>query len=366
MRKIRTFVAAVMAVCFTFIGAACGKDQTSPAAVPSQAEDVLTIGLSFDSYVIERWTRDRDVFCATANELGAEVNVQSANGEMDAQIEQIEYFIGIGVDAIVIVTIDADGLTDAIKAAKDAGIPVICYDRIVRNANADLYISFDNEAVGSYMAQAICEEIGEGGNIVEIMGPESDYNVAQVMEGFESICEEYDENILLSYNCDNWRAELAYDFVNDNIDIISEADAIMCGNDALAGETVHALAERGLAGKIKVVGQDAELEACQRIVEGTQLMTVYKPVEKLAKLAAEYAVKLAKGEDIGVSTLFNDGTYDICYVAIEPVAVDQDNLDEVIIDSGFHQREDVYMNVDDDKEVLEEVSESSDASTPTE
>lgn len=363
MRKLRNTVAAAMALVFAFIGAACGKDQTIPIAAPTQAEDVLTIGLSFDSYVIERWTRDRDVFCATANELGAEVNVQSANGEMDTQISQIEYFISIGVDAIVIVTIDADGLTDAIKGAKDAGIPVICYDRIVRNANADLYISFDNVAVGTNMAEAICEDIGEDANIVEIMGPESDYNVAQVMEGFETVCEEYGENILLTYNCDNWRAELAYEFVNDNIETISEADAIMCGNDALAGETVHALAEWGLAGKIKVVGQDAELEACQRIVEGTQLMTVYKPVEKLAKLAAEYSVKLAKGEDIGVDVLFNDGTYDIPYVAIEPVAVNQDNLDEVIIDSGFHMKEDVYMNIEKQEETEEETVE---ASVPTE
>ena len=363
MRYLRKVIAAVMAICLAVLGASCGSDQANPIVVASQkTDDVLTIGLSFDSYVIERWTRDRDVFCATANELGAEVNVQSANGEMDTQISQIQYFIDIGVDAIVIVTIDADGLTDAIKAAKDAGIPVVCYDRIVRNADADLYISFDNKAVGTYMAEAICGEIGDGGNVVEIMGPESDFNVVQVMQGFDSVCEDHDENILLTYNCDNWRAELAYDFVNDNIDVISEADIIMCGNDALAGETVHALAEYGLAGKIKVVGQDAELEACQRIVEGTQLMTVYKPVEKLAKLAAEYSVKLAKGEDIGVNSRFDDGTYEIPYVAIDPVAVNMDNLDEIIIDSGFHQKEDVYMNIykEDDE------TETSEASVPTE
>ena len=92
-------------------------------------------------------------------------------------------------------------------------------------------------------------------------------------------------------------------------------------------------------------------------------MTVYKPVEKLAKLAAEYAVKLAKGEDIGVDVLFNDGTYDIPYVAIEPVAVNKDNLDEVIIDSGFHMKEDVYMNIEKEEETEEETVE---ASVPTE
>ena len=348
MKISEKLLASTAAICFAFSCVSCGSDPISQNTFPSQAEASLTIGLSFDSYVIERWTRDRDIFCSTANDMGAEVNVQSANGEMETQISQIQYFIDLEVDAIVIVTIDADGLTDSIKAAKEAGIPVICYDRIVRNADADLYISFDNEAVGTYMAEAICDEIGDGGNIVEITGPESDYNVAQVMDGFESVCDEHDENILITYNCDSWRSELAYDFVNDNFDVVSDADIIMCGNDALAGEAVHALAERGLAGRIKVVGQDADLDACQRIVEGTQLMTVYKPVERLAKMAAEYAVKLAKGEELGVDTVFNDGTYDVPYVAIDSIAVDKDNIDEVIIESGFHQREDVYMNIDEE------------------
>ena len=348
MKISEKLLASTAAICFAFSCVSCGSDPISQNTFPSQAEASLTIGLSFDSYVIERWTRDRDIFCSTANDMGAEVNVQSANGEMETQISQIQYFIDLEVDAIVIVTIDADGLTDSIKAAKEAGIPVICYDRIVRNADADLYISFDNEAVGTYMAEAICDEIGDGGNIVEITGPESDYNVAQVMDGFESVCEDHDENILLTYNCDSWRSELAYDFVNDNFDVVSDADVIMCGNDALAGEAVHALAERGLAGRIKVVGQDADLDACQRIVEGTQLMTVYKPVERLAKMAAEYAVKLAKGEELGVDTVFNDGTYDVPYIAIDSIAVDKDNIDEVIIESGFHQREDVYMNIDEE------------------
>lgn len=360
MKISEKLLASTAAICFAFSCVSCGSDPISQNTFPSQAEASLTIGLSFDSYVIERWTRDRDIFCSTANDMGAEVNVQSANGEMETQISQIQYFIDLEVDAIVIVTIDADGLTDSIRAAKEAGIPVICYDRIVRNADADLYISFDNEAVGTYMAEAICDEIGDGGNIVEITGPESDYNVAQVMDGFESVCEDHDENILLTYNCDSWRSELAYDFVNDNFDVVSDADIIMCGNDALAGEAVHALAERGLAGRIKVVGQDADLDACQRIVEGTQLMTVYKPVERLAKMAAEYAVKLAKGEELGVDTVFNDGTYDVPYIAIDSIAVDKDNIDEIIIESGFHQREDVYMNIDEEgtetelTEVLEE------------
>ena len=304
--------------------------------------DKLLIGLSFDSFVIERWTRDRDVFVSTANSLDAEVNVQSAGGDVTTQISQIKYFIEIGVDAIVIITADAVALADVLKEAKNKNIPIICYDRLVMNCNADLYISFNNETVGKEMANAICSKVPEGGTIVEIMGPESDYNVPQVMSGFDSVCAEHNMNITLKYNCENWKPELAYDFVNAHFDEISQADAIMCGNDALAGEVIHALAERGYADKIYVTGQDADLEACQRVVEGTQLVTVFKPVESLAKLAAEYAVQLACGNTIEATETFFDGTYDVPYIAIEPSGVTRENLDKVIIDGGFHLKSEIY------------------------
>ena len=339
MRK----VTALLLILSVLLCAGC-RTAEPKEITPTTKNDVCTIGLSFDSFVIERWTRDRDVFVSTANELGAEVNVQSAGGDVSMQISQIKYFIDLGVDAIVIITADAYALTDVVKEAKGKGIPVICYDRLVMNSGADLYISFDNVAVGKQMANAICDNVPDGGTIVEIMGPESDYNVAQVMNGFDSVCEEHEMNISLKYNCDSWKPELAYDFVNEHFDEIATADAIMCGNDALAGEAIHALAERGYAGKIFVTGQDGDLEACQRIVEGTQLVTVYKPVEKLARLAAECAVKLAAGETLGKTDSFFDGSKDISYIAIEPSAVTRDNIDNVIIESGFHLREEVYMN----------------------
>jgi len=339
MRK----VIALLMVLSVLLCAGCRTAEPKEITHTTKSE-TCTIGLSFDSFVIERWTRDRDVFVSTANELGAEVNVQSAGGDVTTQIAQIKRFIEIGVDAIVIITADAVALSDVLKEAKGKGIPVICYDRLVMNADADLYISFDNEAVGKQMAQAICDNVDDGGRIVEIMGPETDYNVAQVMNGFDSVCKEHAMNITLKYNCDNWKPELAYDFVNEHFDEISSADAIMCGNDALAGEAIHALAERGYAGRIFVTGQDGDLEACQRLVEGTQLVTVYKPVEKLARLAAECAVKLAAGESLGETEQFFDGTNEIAYIAIEPSAVTKENLDSVIIDSGFHLREEIYIN----------------------
>ena len=310
-------------------------------------EDKIQIGMSFDSFVIERWLRDRDVFVSTAKELGAEVNVQNANGDIEEQKKHIDYFIDKGVDAIVIVCIDSYGLREQVKKALDAGIKVVAYDRLITEANVDLYISFDNSMVGDMMGDALVENGVKGGNVLMLGGSLTDSNVPMVEEAFEKVMRSNNNSILYSFHADNWEAELAAQYVYENVNVVARADAIMCGNDNLASQVVRALAEKRLAGDILVVGQDADLEACQRIVEGTQLMTVYKPVEKLAQRAAECTVQLILEDELTGSDVetFDDGQFNVPYVAIQPVSVTDANIDEVIIDSGFHLKEDVYLNV---------------------
>lgn len=121
--------------------------------------DKIQIGMSFDSFVIERWQRDRDIFVSTAKELGAEVNVQNANGDLEQQKKQINYFIDKGMDVIVVICIDSKGLTEEVQRAKDAGIKIIAYDRLLQNTDIDLYISFDNERVGTMMGEALLETV---------------------------------------------------------------------------------------------------------------------------------------------------------------------------------------------------------------
>lgn len=314
----------------------------------SAKEDTgIQIAMSFDSFVIERWQRDRDVFVSTVKELGATVNVQNANGDVEKQKEQIEYFIKKGVDVIVIVCIDSDSLKSTVQKAKDEGIKIIAYDRLVTNSDADLYITFDNEMVGTMMAEYLAGNGAAGKNVLMLGGSPLDNNVPAVENGFINVCQKENMTVIDSIHCDGWRAEIAGDYIYEHEDKVREAAGIMCGNDNLAGQVIRALSEKRLAGDLPVVGQDADLEACQRIVEGTQGMTVYKPVERLAKRAAECAIALAmgkklEGDDI---TTINDGTYDIPYIGLTPIAVTKDNLDEVIISSGFHLKEDVYLNV---------------------
>ncbi|SHM41260.1 D-xylose transport system substrate-binding protein [Anaerosporobacter mobilis DSM 15930] len=323
----------------------CSKVDGEEETLAEEKVAKIQIGMSFDSFVIERWQRDRDVFVSTAKELGAEVNVQNANGDAKEQIAQIEYFIRKKMDVIVIICIDSNELRSVVKKAKNAGINVIAYDRMINDSDVDLFISFDNEMVGTMMAKSIVEAGLEKKKVIMICGPTTDNNVFYVDTGFRNVMDKEEVEILDVINCESWKAELGGDYVYANINLIEQSDGIMCGNDSIATQVVRALAEKRLAGKVYVVGQDADLEACQRIVEGTQVMTVYKPVEKLAQTAAEYAIKLAKKEPIDGLKTMKDGDEEVPYVFLEPIAVTKDNMDEVIIDSGYHLKEDVYLNV---------------------
>ena len=150
--------------------AGCAEEPAQQEETGQDEKTGIEIGMTFDSFIIERWQRDRDVFVSAAQELGAEVNVQNANGDLEEQLSQIEYFIEKDVDAIVIVAIDSNGLAEAVAEAHRAGIPVIAYDRLIRNANVDLYISFDNEEVGRLMGEHIREHLGETGQVLQICG----------------------------------------------------------------------------------------------------------------------------------------------------------------------------------------------------
>ena len=347
-----------MAMTFVFMASACGNSTMETESIDEVTEAKVEIGFSFDSFVLERWTKDRDIFVSTAVEQGAGVNVQNANGNLATQIEQIKYFIKKKVDVIVIVAVDSNGLSSVVNEARQNGIKVIAYDRLIHDANIDLYISFDNEKVGKLMAEALCEATGNAGKYIMLCGPTTDDNVAKVVSGFNEVTDKTGVNITASMNADNWRAEEVYEYLEQHPDVITDIDGIMCGNDNLATQAVRYLAERGLAGSIPVVGQDADLDACQRIVEGTQLMTVYKPVEQLAVTAARYAVALAEDNNYEMENITQNqenvhlgklqyNNISQKYITVEPYSVNKENMDQIIIEGGFHLAEEVYLNVND-------------------
>lgn len=178
---------------------------------------------------------------------------------------------------------------------------------------------------------------------MKINGPSKDNNVLLVNRGFDEEIKGHGLNVFDTYYATEWKGEEAFNYLSENPEKADRADAVMCGNDSLAGQAVKYYSEKRRAGRIPIVGQDADLDACQRIVEGTQTMTVYKSIEQLAKKAAESAVSLANGNSVAGVTLMENGEYEVPYLNIPPVMVTKENIDSVIIDSGFHLREDVYL-----------------------
>lgn len=321
----------------------CGRTEDASLENDEKSE-MIQIGLSFDSFFMERWERERDVFISAAKEAGANVNVQNANGSLKEQERQIQYFIDKKMDVIVVVAVDGNGLSEVVQKAREAKIPMVAYDRMLCNVGADLYVAFDNEEAGRQMAYAMREEEPAIRNVIMLCGPESDYGVLKTEQGFCTVMQANRVNILDKQYLESWTGEEAADYIESHTELVKRADAVMCENDSIATTVIRTLSENRLAGIVKVAGQDADLEACQRIAEGTQLVTVYKPVEELAKKAALACIELAQGKNPGMEQVF-DGQFEIPAVILRPVAVSKRNLYDVIIKSGFHSMEDVYLNI---------------------
>lgn len=303
------------------------------------------IGLSIDSMVIERWHRDVDIIKTRAEELGFEVEVVNSYEDSDKQIKQIRALIKEGAEAILILPHNKDGLADVVEEAKKEDIIVIAYDRLIADANVDAYVSFDNMAVGEMIAGAMIKEVPQG-NYVIINGAPADNNSTMIHEGFfnelQPLIDKGEIEVISEVWAENWREEYAYNTISRLMQDEVQVDAIICANDLLAEGAISALSEYGLAGDIPVAGQDANVSACQRIVEGKQLMTVYKPLKNLAEGSVELIYTMLHKQNVSESSIINDGTYDVPYVKFGVIEVNKDNMNETVIKDFFHSMEDVY------------------------
>jgi D-xylose transport system substrate-binding protein len=302
-----------------------------------------------DSALLERWVRDRDQFVARAQELGAEVLVQSADGNDAAQVRQCENLLTQGVNVLVIIPHNGEVMASIVNSAARQHVPVISYDRLIRNSDVSLYISYDNVKVGELQAKYLLDRAAKG-NYVLIGGSPTDNNARMFREGQMNILKPAIDRGDIKIAADQWSRDwLASEALSHTENALTRTSnnvvAVVASNDSTAGGVVQALQEQHLAGKVLVSGQDADLAATQRIVAGTQTMTVYKPIPPLARQAADAAVALAKGQKVETPAVVNNGTKDVPSILLTPVAVDKSNLAQTVIKDGFLKMEDVYRTV---------------------
>lgn len=306
----------------------------------------LKIGLSIDDLRLERWQKDRDIFVNKAESMGAKVFVQSANGDDSAQISQIENMINKNIDVLVIIPHNGEVLSNVISEAKKEGIKVLAYDRLINNANLDFYVSFDNEKVGELQAKSIVA-VKPQGNYFLMGGSPVDNNAKLFRKGQMKVLDPLIASgkikVVGDQWVDSWLAEKALQIMENALTANkNNVDAVVASNDATAGGAIQALSAQGLSGKVAISGQDADLAAIKRIVNGSQTMTVYKPITKLADKAAEIAVELGKNKKVEANAELNNGLKNVPAYLLDPIAVDKRNINETVIKDGFHTKESIY------------------------
>jgi D-xylose transport system substrate-binding protein len=319
------------------------------SSISMAAPKKVRIGLSMDTLKEERWQKDRDIFIAAAKKAGAKVLVQAANGDDALQVSQAENLLSQGVDVLVVIPHNAEACATIVTSAKKSKVPVIAYDRLIKNCDLDLYISFDNEKVG-YLQASYITKLKPTGTYVYIGGAPTDNNAYLLKTGSMKALQPLIKSgkIKLAYDqfTNDWKPEIAQtNMENALTKLNNKVDAVVAANDGAAGGVIQALKEQKLAGKVPVSGQDADLAACQRIAEGTQAMTVYKPIKVIAKAAASAALKLARKKKVKTTKTVDIGKIAVPFVALKPIPVDQKNLYQVVIKDGFHSLKEVYRNV---------------------
>ena len=317
-----------------------------PQESRTQHAGPVRIGFSMDTLKEERWQRDKEAVEERAKELGAQLDVQVANGDDAVQTKQADNMLTKGVDVLIVAPHNGEIAASIVEAAHRQGVPVVAYDRLIRNSDVDLYVSHQVERIGEMQAEYALQHVPKG-NYVLIGGSPTDYNAILLRKGQMNVLkpaiDRGDIKIISDQYAREWKAEEALRITEDALTKTgNNIQAIVASNDGTAGGAVSALEAAGIAGKVLVTGQDAQRDAVQRIVKGTQTMTIYKPIRALAFDAVDAAIKLAKKQPVDAKDKINNGKKDVPSILLAPITVDKSNVDSTVIKDGYHKREDIY------------------------
>lgn len=343
---------------------------TTEAAGDAAAETQPTgetkkVGVAMPTQSSERWINDGANMKAELESLGYEVDLQYAEDDVQMQVSQIENMIASGVDCLVIASIDSSALVNVEAQAKEAGIPIIAYDRLLMDTDAvSYYATFDNKGVGTAIGKYIEEKkdlaaaqaAGESYTIEFFMGSPDDNNAKMLYDGVMEVLQPYlddgtlvcksgrtsfDDTCILRWsqetaqqNCENY---LTGFYADEDLDIACSAF------DGFAYGIKAALEGAGYTEENwpMITGQDAELMAVKNIISGKQAMSIYKDTRLLAAKCVTMVQAVLEGAEpeINDTEQYNNGVIVVPSYLCTPVAVDIDNYQAEIVDGGYYTEE---------------------------
>ena len=334
----------------------------APAEAAAGGEGGL-IGVAMPTKDLQRWNQDGSNMEAQLKEAGYEVDLQYASNDIQTQVSQIENMISNGCQLLVIASIDGDSLGTVLAQAKEKGIPVIAYDRLIMNSDAvTYYATFDNYMVGTkqgeYIRDALDLDNAEGPfNIELITGDPGDNNARFFFGGAMDILQPYiDEGKLVVKSGQtsfeecataNWATEAAQSrfdaIIASNYSDGTKLDAVLASNDSTALGVANSL-EANYTGDYPILtGQDCDIANVKNMIAGKQSMSIFKDTRTLATQVVKMVDAIMKGGEAPVNDTesYDNGTGIIPSYLCEPVFADKDNYKELLIDSGYYTEADL-------------------------
>ncbi|SED82483.1 monosaccharide ABC transporter substrate-binding protein, CUT2 family [Streptomyces misionensis] len=350
MRRAAFAVAAgAMAVSLAACGSAKESGGGSKTTDSAKKGDAIKVGLLLPENQTARYEKfDRPLIEKKVKELtNGKAQVVYANAKQDAstQNQQVDTMITNKVDVLIVDAVDTAAIKSSVQKAKDAGIPVVAYDRLAQGP-ISAYTSFDNETVGKTQGEALLKALGskaKSGKIVMMNGSITDPNAAQFKKGAHEVLDGK-VNVGKEYDTKDWKPENANSNMEAAISALGKKNIIgvYSANDGMAGGIVTALKAAGIS--VPVTGQDAELAGVQRIVAGDQYMSVYKPYAPEADAAAEMAVALAQGkslDSIAKDKVDSPTTKQVPTVILPVTALTKDNIKDTVVKDGVYTAADI-------------------------
>ncbi|CAA9498468.1 MAG: Xylose ABC transporter, periplasmic xylose-binding protein XylF [uncultured Solirubrobacteraceae bacterium] len=354
---LKRMLALVMVLIAALVVGACGGEE-EPAGGGGgggggEAEASGKVGVILpDAASSARWeTADRKFLGEAFEKAGVEYDIQNANGDKAKFATIADQMINGGVTVLMLTNLDSPSAATVIKKATDQGIPTIDYDRLTLGGKAAYYVSFDNVAVGTNIGEGLVKCMQENGDdsgpVALLNGSPTDNNATLFKEGYEKAIRDAGYEIVADQSVPDWDNtkagtifEQMYTKVNGNLVGVAAA------NDGLGGAVAAVLKRNGDTDKVPTTGQDATAEGLQRVLAGSQCMTVYKAIRKEADAAADLAIALTKGDKAAADQLASGTVEDtetgeqVKSVLLEPQPIFRDNVKDVIAD-GFVAPEDV-------------------------
>jgi D-xylose transport system substrate-binding protein len=334
----RHVIAVLVAGLMTASLAACGGDGEAGA-------DSFTVGLLLPSRALPRWEHaDKPLIAAEVKKLCPDCTMQYANAENDAtrQRQQVLSMITKGVRVLILDAADTRALRSSIQEARKAGIPVVAYDRLAEGPISG-FVSFDGAQVGRLQGEALVKAMADradDGTVVMMNGDPTSPNAAWFRRGALSVLSDK-VKIGRSYDTLGWTSDNAHANMSAAIAALGpdRIGGVLAANDAIAAGVISALKNADVRKLPPITGQDADLEAVQRIVKGEQYMTVYKPFKAEAAAAAAMAVTLGRGEDphdVATTTTDSPTTKGIPSVLLAPHAVTARSIEQTLVRAGVY------------------------------